>query len=187
MLVYLYNRLKNKNHYLKYSFIFLTFAFLTGCGFHLKHVDGLADKYPQIYLQTSNPNGDLARFIKIRLRGAGINVIASPDPQVATLKVNPERRSSRTISLYVNAQEAEQELAYNLNYSIQTPGYQPQYFSVNLYRDFLENSAQALAKSREAERLTKELQVIAADNIITTMLSLENKNSDKLSQDPINE
>lgn len=161
--------------YTKITLIFLSALFISGCGFHLKNNNGLIDKYPKIYLQTSNTNGELARFIKIRLRGAGIEIIPQPEADVAILKVYPERRSSRIISLYVNAQNAEKEISYNVNYSIKSPGYLTQDFSVNLYRDFIENSSQALAKSREEERLTKELRSIAADSMISTMLSLENK------------
>ncbi|MFT6986265.1 MAG: LPS-assembly lipoprotein [Psychromonas sp.] len=170
--------LLKKAFYLKICFTLLSLLLISGCGFHLKHNDGLAEKYPQIFLQSGDPNGELARLIKLRLRGSGIKLATSPASDIATLKIESERRSSRTISLYVNAQNAEQELSYNLSYSIQSPGYQAQYFSVNLYRDFLENPAQALAKSREAELLTQELRVIAADHIITTMLSLENKKND---------
>lgn len=170
--------LLKKAFYLKVSVTLLSLFLVSGCGFHLKHNDGLADKYPQIFLQTSNPNGELTRLIKLRLRGSAIQLAASPAADIATLKVGSERRSSRTISLDVKALNAEQELGYNLSYSIQSPGYQAQSFSVNLYRDFLENSAQALAKSREAELLTQELRVIVADHIIATMLSLENKEND---------
>lgn len=159
--------------YLKISVIILSLLLLNGCGFHLKHNDGLADKYPQIYLQSNDPNGDLTRFIKIRLRGAGIKIVATPAEDIATLILEGERRSSRTISLNVRAQNAEQELGYNLNYSIQSPGYPAKTFSVNIYRDFLDSSSQALAKSREAELLEKELRTIAADHIISTMLSLK--------------
>ena len=156
--------------------------FLSACGFHLKHNDGLVEKYPQILLQ-STPNTDLTRLVKLRLRGAGIEIVSEPSEDIAILKINAERRTSRTISLYVNAQSAEDELGYNLSYSIQSPGYEAQNFTVNLYRDFLNNPSQALAKSREAELLTKELRVIAADHIIKTMLSLENKNSDRIDEE----
>jgi len=155
---------------------------LSACGFHLKHNDGLVEKYPQILLQ-STPNSELTRLVKLRLRGAGIKIVNGLSEDIAILKINAERRTSRTISLYVNAQNAEQELGYNLSYSIQSPGYEAQNFTVNLYRDFLDNPSQALAKSREAELLTKELRVIAADHIINTMLSLENKNSDLIDEE----
>lgn len=161
--------------YTQISLVLLSVLLISGCGFHLKHNNGLIEKYPKIYLQSNNTNSQLARFIKIRLRGAGIEILDQPEADVAILKISPERQSSRIISLYVNAQNAEKEISYNVDYSIQSPGYQTQDFSVNLYRDFIENASQALAKSREAEILTKELRAIAADSIIATMLSLENK------------
>lgn len=165
----------------KQLLILCTLLSLTGCGFHLKHNDGLVEKYPQILLQ-STPNTDLTRLIKLRLRGAGIELVTTPSNDVAILKVESERRTSRTISLNVTAQNAETELGYTLNYSIQSPGYEAQHFNVNLYRDFVESSSQALAKSRESELLTKELRAIAAEHIINTMLSLDKKNSKKIEE-----
>ncbi|MCP5077257.1 MAG: hypothetical protein GY951_04280 [Psychromonas sp.] len=169
-------------NYSKHFLLLSSLVFLSGCGFHLKYNDGLVEKYPKILIQSA-PNSELTRLIKLRLRGAGIEIISEPLENIAILKINTERRTSRTISLYVNGQNAEQELGYNLSYSIQSPGYEAQNFTVNLYRDFLDNPSQALAKSREAELLTKELRVIAADHIINTMLSLENKNSDLIDEE----
>jgi LPS-assembly lipoprotein len=166
-------------NYSKPFLLVVSLLFLSACGFHLKHNDGLVEKYPKILLQ-STPNTDLTRLIKLRLRGAGIEIAKEPSDDIAILKITPERRTSRTISLYVTAEKAETELGYNLSYSIQSPGYEAQNFTVNLYRDFLESSSQALAKSREEELITKELRVIAADHIINTMLSLETNNSDPL-------
>jgi len=168
---YLYNPLK-------YLLLLLPLL-LVGCGFHVKHTDGLVEKYPKILLQ-STKNSELTRLIKLRLRGAGIKIVNTPSEDVAILKVNTEQRSTRIISLNVTAQNAETELGFNLRYSIQSPGYEAQDFTVNLYRDFVESSSEALAKSRESELLTQELRVIAAEHIINTMLSLENKNSAKI-------
>ena len=164
----------------KTGFILLLLALVSGCGFHLKHKDGLADKYPEIFLQSNNPKSELVRFIKIRLRGAGIKVADAPAGDIATLKIDGERSSSRTISLYVTAQNAEKELSYNLDYSIQSPGYPAKSFTFNLYRDFLDDSVQALAKSREEELLTEEMRTIAANHIITTILSLKNDKQNQL-------
>ena len=147
---------------------------LTGCGFHIKHTDGLVEKYPKILLQ-STKNSELTRQVKLRLRGAGIEIVTVPSDDVAILKVNTERRSSRIISLNVTAQNAETEMGYNLSYSLQSPGYRAQSFRVNLYRDFLDNPAKALAKSREAEQLTTELRGVAADHILNTMITFDDK------------
>lgn len=146
---------------------------LSGCGFHLKLNEGLADKYPKIYVQSSSPNSDLVRFVKMRLRGAGIEISNTATDDIAVLKIGSVSSSSRTISLYVDASEAETEKGYNLTYSIKNPGYPSKSFSFNLYRDFLESADEALAKSRESELLTEEMNSIAAQHIITTMISLK--------------
>ncbi|AGH80689.1 rare lipoprotein B [Psychromonas sp. CNPT3] len=162
----------HRHFYAKLLSFFTAFLLLSGCGFHIKNSDGLVDKYPQIYVKSTR-NSDLTRFVLIRLRGAGIEIVDTPNENVAKLLISSPRRSERTISLYSNAQNAEQELGYNIEYSITRPGQLTQNFKVNLYRDFLDDPAQALAKSREAELLTKELDMIAADHIISTMLSLK--------------
>lgn len=169
-----------KTYYRKISFILLSLILLSGCGFHLKHTNGLSDKYPQIYIQSSVKNRELVRFVEMRLRGAGIEVVTNPAYNITVLKIGNVSSSSRIISLYVTAENAEEELSYNLDYSIQTPGYPAKEFTFNLYRDFLEDSEEALAKSREEELLTQEMHSIAADHIITTMLSLE-KETDEIS------
>ncbi|HIP75927.1 MAG TPA: hypothetical protein EYH12_02020 [Psychromonas hadalis] len=164
---------------LKTIFTLIFIFLLSGCGFHLKTNSGLSTKYPQIYLQ-SNPGSDITRLLLIRLRGAGIDVVKKPTRGVTTLKINGETRTSRTISLYVNATNAEKEIGYNLSYSIQNAGYQVQPFTFNLYRDFLDNPAQALAKSREEEQLIRELRVLAADQILYTLLNYEVDESKKI-------
>ncbi len=177
----------SKAFYCRVAVILLSLLLLSGCGFHLKHKGGLADKYPQVFLQSNNPNGELVRFLKMRLRGAGIKIAQTAAKDVTILKIDGVRSSSRTISLYVTAQNAEEELSYNLDYSIQSPGYPAKYFTFNLYRDFLDNSEQALAKSREEELLEQEMNSIAADHIITTMLSLENEKNKQAANNMDNE
>lgn len=154
---------------------------LSGCGFHIKeNKEGLSAKFPKIYIQSTDPYGDIMRMVKIRLLGAGVNVLASPSKDTTILNLSGEQRSERMISLNVQAQNAEQEIGFVLAYSIQIPGYQPLSFTFNLYRDFLDNPAQALAKSREAEQLTEEVREAAANNIIYTLQVLNIHHAKKL-------
>ena len=168
----------NSQAFYRHTLILLlitTSLLLSGCGFHLKHNNGLVEKFPEIYLQTSQPMGELARLVRLRLRGANIKILTQQTPKSAVLALQSEQRSSRTISLYANALSAENEIGYVLNYSLRIPNYTAKNFTVNIYRDFLDDSSEALAKSRETELITKELRVIAADHIITSMLSMKNE------------
>ncbi|TEW54858.1 hypothetical protein E2R68_06720 [Psychromonas sp. RZ22] len=155
--------------------LIMTTLLLSGCGFHLKHENGLIEKFPEIYLQTNNPKGELTRLVKMRLRGAGIKILTEPSPDAAVLRLISERSSERTVSLYANAQNAEKEIGYTMAYSLKMPRYTAKDFNVNIYRDFLDNPSQALAKSRESELLTKELRGLAADHVMATMLSMKDE------------
>ena len=168
-----YSRAFSRNTLLTATLVFS--ILLTGCGFHLKHNDGLVEKFPEIYVQTKQPTGELTRLVKLRLRGAGIKLLDEPNENAAILTLNPEKRSSRTISLYATALTAEVEIGFIMNYSLQMPNYTAKDFTVNIYRDFLSDSSEALAKSRETELITKELRAIAADHVISTMLSIQNE------------
>lgn len=159
--------------YSRMGFVLLSLLFLNGCGFHIKYHDGYTEKYPEIYLQSSSPKSDLTRFMKTRLRGAGIKMVNSPADTITTLKLGGESSSSRKISVYVTGESAEKEIGYKLNYSITTPGASEKQFTFNLYRDFLYDSNKALAKSRESELLKKEMRELAADHILSTLLSLD--------------
>jgi len=173
----------HRNFLLKIALFTWISLTLSGCGFHLKeNKAGLAAKFPQIYVQASDPYGEIDRLVKIRLRGAGVKVLDSPRKNAAILVLNSEQRSARMISLNVKAQSAEQEIGFVLHYSMQIPGYQALSFSFNLYRDFLDDPAQALAKSREAEQLTSELRESAADNIIYTLQALNIDKAKKIIQ-----
>ena len=158
-----------------FSFTIILSLLLSGCGFHLKHNDGLVEKFPEIYIQTSQPNGDLTRLVKLRLRGAGIKLLDKPNDKAAVLTLKPEQRSERVISLYATALSAETEIGFTMKYSIKMPNFTAKDFTVNIYRDFLNDSSEALAKSRETELITKELRTIAADHVISTMLSIQNE------------
>jgi LPS-assembly lipoprotein len=172
----------NPRAFYRHTSLLLTLAMiflLSGCGFHLKHNNGLVDKFPEIYLQTNSPKSELTRLVKVRLRGADIKILTEPSPNASVLKLISETRTERTISLYANAQNAEKEIGYTMKYSLKMPNYTAKDFTVNLYRDFLYDSTQALAKSREAELLLKELRIVAADQIIATMLSLKDESVEK--------
>ncbi|MDX2320596.1 MAG: LPS assembly lipoprotein LptE [Moritella sp.] len=85
------------------------------------------------------------------------------------LRIMSESTGSRTVSLYSDATAAEYELSYVIKMEVRMPNQEPQYFTVALQRDQLNNSQEALARSREAELLRKELREAAAQQIVRTL------------------
>ncbi|SGY83145.1 LPS-assembly lipoprotein LptE [Moritella viscosa] len=89
--------------------------------------------------------------------------------QTPVLRIMSESTTSRTVSLYSDASAAEHELSYVIQMEVRLPNQEPQYFTVALQRDQLNNSQEALARSREAELLRKELREAAAQQVVRTL------------------
>lgn len=146
----------------------LFFTALSGCGFHLKQSYNIAPELQNITL-VSAKYSELTRFIKQELRYSEVNLVESPNAATPVLKIASESNKSRTVSLYNDASAAEYERGYEVKIEVQLPHQDPQYFTIALQRDQLNNSQEALASSREAELLQKELRQAAAQQIVRTL------------------
>ncbi|SQD78862.1 LPS-assembly lipoprotein LptE [Moritella yayanosii] len=89
--------------------------------------------------------------------------------QTPILRIMSESTGSRTVSLYSDATAAEYELSYVIKIEVRLPKQEPQYFTIALQRDQLNNSQEALARSRESELLIRELREAAAQQIVRTL------------------
>ena len=89
--------------------------------------------------------------------------------QTPVLRIMSESTGSRTVSLYSDATAAEYELSYVLKMEVRLPDQEPQYFTIALQRDQLNNSQEALARSRESELLVRELREAAAQQVVRTL------------------
>lgn len=85
------------------------------------------------------------------------------------LRIMSESTGSRTVSLYSDATAAEYELSYVIKMEVRLPNQEPQYFTIALQRDQLNNSQEALARSRESELLVRELREAAAQQVVRTL------------------
>ncbi|QUM86538.1 MULTISPECIES: LPS assembly lipoprotein LptE [unclassified Moritella] len=89
--------------------------------------------------------------------------------QTPILRIMSESTERRTVSLYSDASAAEYELSYVIKMEVRLPNQEPQYFTVALQRDLLNNPQRALASSRESELLEREMREAAAQQIVRTL------------------
>ncbi|QUM75320.1 RlpB protein [Moritella sp. 24] len=148
--------------------IFLFTAMLGGCGFHLKNSEAIPSELSELTL-VSTKYSELTRLIKTQLRYNQINLTTSPTLNTPILKIVSETTDTRTVSLYSDATAAEYELSYVLKMEVRLPDQDPQFFTIALQRDQLNNSQEALARSREAELLKQELREAAAQQVVRTL------------------
>lgn len=158
--------------FVKFIFITALITTLSGCGFHLRSSDTVPAQLQQLTLDSSKYS-DLTRLVKQQLSYHEIRLVTEPDPSIPVLKINDEVIGSRTLSLYSDATAAEYELNYTVKVEVHLPDQDPQYFTVALQRDQLNNAQEALAKSRESELLVAELRQAAAEQIIRILGQVE--------------
>lgn len=158
--------------FVKLIFITALITTLSGCGFHLRSSDTVPVQLQQLTL-TSSKYSELTRLVKQQLSYHEISLVTTPDPSIPVLKINDEVIGSRTVSLYSDATAAEYELNYTVKVEVHLQDQDPQYFTVALQRDQLNNAQEALAKSRESELLVEELRQAAAEQIIRILGQVE--------------
>lgn len=146
---------------------------LTGCGFQLRGSQMLDTKLSHIYLDSKNQYSLYSRAMAKRLGQHGVSVLSSPDAAVPTLYLGEEEYSRRILSLYQNAQSAEYEISYTVTNRLKMPQGQEQVIEVQLHRDFLNNTLEALAELEEVELIEAELRTMAVDQIIRELSAVE--------------
>jgi LPS-assembly lipoprotein len=157
----------------KASILLATLILVSACGFTPKGQVITRADIQSVYLSTPDPYGQLTREVEQQLRFANIDILSKPDEQMIQLRIGAEVQSRRTLSLYDNAQAAEYEIGYSVQYQIVRPNKEPLSFTVNIHRDFLENPKQALASSREAELILNEMREHTAKRIIRRLTTLD--------------
>ena len=59
---------------MRYFFIFMLMLAITSCGFHMRGPMPLAPPLHQLYLQTPDPYGELARNLRLYLKASGVHL-----------------------------------------------------------------------------------------------------------------
>lgn len=154
--------------FIRLTCIVFLLSYLSGCGFHLKNSYAIPNELQNLTL-VSSKYSELTRLIKQQLRYSQVNLVTEPDATTPILKIASEGTATRTVSLYSDATAAEYELSYVVKMEVRLPEQEPQFFTIALQRDQLNNSQEALARSRESELLVSELRQAAAEQIVRTL------------------
>lgn len=91
-------------------FVLASITLLSSCGFHLRGPMTLAKPLQQIYIQTEDPYGELARHLKQYLKTSGVQLMNSPTTISTTLQLSQERSNQELLSI----NSSQQTLQYNL-------------------------------------------------------------------------
>ena len=83
---------------------------LSGCGFHLQGKTHLAPPFKRIYLQTNNPYGYLARYLRESLKLSNVELASSPCDATIILIIQRDENLQQLITVNSTTQTRQ----YNL-------------------------------------------------------------------------
>jgi LPS-assembly lipoprotein len=143
-------------------------VFVCACGFHLRGEVKLP--FDTLYLDTEESRGygfevELARAIRA---GSNVRLTENPDDAQATLKVLSENREKRILALSGGGKVREFQLIYRINFRLsdsQKNDLIPT-SQIEIKRDFPFNDDELLAREHEEDRIYRDMQSDAVQQIM---------------------
>lgn len=168
------NKLVSKRLATQLALLGLVATFLSACGFQLR---GSYAVPPDMQFICVDDGGQysLGKALKSRLQHSNVSLISDKTACVSLTVVNADIER-RVLSLFPNAQVAEYELNYSVDYTIQYAGEtESRLFTTKIARDYQDDPEAVLAKSKEMKILLSELRRHAAEQIVLQLASLDNR------------
>ncbi|HWP94635.1 MAG TPA: LPS assembly lipoprotein LptE [Gammaproteobacteria bacterium] len=127
---------------------------LAACSFHLQTALDVPPEFARLYMETTDPNGDLSRALRRQLAGSNVELVADRYAATALLRIVAERSARRVLAVNARGRPIEYELSYSVTFEV-LAGAGPLVPSqtVTLTRTLPANIDEPLAQDREAEIL----------------------------------
>ncbi len=153
-----------------FSLIGLT---VTGCGFHLRGPVQLAPALQQMYLQTSDPYGPLARGLTQFLKSSRVHLVSSPNQAKTILKIIKEDTGQQLLSVGGTQQTRQYNLILTVTFQITAPNGTELIpaQTVSETRTIPIQSNQTLAGSNEANNLYRQMRQAIIYDIMSRLSS----------------
>jgi len=175
----------------KYIYLLLLLPLLlNSCGFHPRGPRALAAPLHNIYVQSNDPYGELARNIKQELRMSGVHLTPSPQEATTVLNILQENKSQELLSINSSQQTRQYNLRLSVTFEVtDTQGERlilPQ--TVTETRPLTLQSNQILAGSNQAAQLYRDMRDaitynlmnrLASKNATEALIKNQNKNSEE--------
>jgi LPS-assembly lipoprotein len=99
-------------------FFFLSVLLLSACGFHLRGEIPLPAQLQKLYLQTTDPYGQLTRNIKQYLKFSGVELVDSPAEADTVLVILNETNSEQLLSIGGTQQTRQYDITLTVAFEV---------------------------------------------------------------------
>lgn len=155
-------------------FIIILFS-MTSCGYHLRGSIPLATPLYKLYLETSDPYGQLTRYLKQFLKVSGVTLVEKREDSTAVLAILHEATSQQLLGISGTQQTRQYNLILNVTFQVTDPVGKvlvpPQ--SITETRSFTIKSDQILAGSNEANNLYNQMRLAIVYDIMARLGSTD--------------
>jgi LPS-assembly lipoprotein len=135
-------------------------ALLSACGFQMRGASALPEAMAVTYIQGKSPFDSLNDDFRVAIEARGVRVTEDRDEATAILRILSNRDEKDVLSVDIGGRVQEILVRQTIRFDVITPDRQPlvDKQSVTLSRDFVFNKDDILAKEREADLVSSELQ-----------------------------
>lgn len=144
---------------------------LSSCGFKPRGAVPLAPPLHSLYLETSDPYGQLARYLTQYLRASGVNIVASAKAAETVLEILSETTGQQLLSVGGTQQTRQYSLTLTVSFQITDPlgRVLVPAQSVTQSRTIPIQSNQILGGSNEANNLYRQMRQSIVYDIMTRL------------------
>ena len=158
---------------MRYFFIFMLMLAITSCGFHMRGPMPLAPPLHQLYLQTPDPYGELARNLRLYLKASGVHLTENEKEATAILHIISETKGQQLLGISGTQQVQQYNLTLSVTFSVSsTDG------KIWLDKDIVTETRaltiqadQILASSNEANNLYQQMRQAIVYDIMSRIAS----------------
>lgn len=144
----------------RFLVLVFTLLMLSACGFHLRGDSALPDAMAITYIQGKRPFDTLNDDFRDALEGRGVRVTENREEATAILKILGNRDEKDVLTVDIGGKVQEILIRQSIRFEVVAADNQPlvEKQTVTLSRDFVFNKDDILAKEREADLISGELQ-----------------------------
>lgn len=161
--------------YTKNTFIFITFLFISACGYHLRTQADLPKGLDKVYLQGAS--NELNKAMKTRLKSSGVKLVDKVEKAGLIVQIDKEKMDRRVVSLSSTGRANEYELYFLLDFLLfdANGNQRGEKQNVEISRDYFNDQEAVLGKNNEELVIRDEIYNRAVETIITRAVAVLTK------------